>query len=142
LNCCGGHAAGVTITRDSNTGGVPTSTGQANGPTIQLGGVGAGGIGDLLMAFSVRQFNGPLGTNCLTATFGPPSTQLWTTANATAQVIRPLQGGPTLTFGTNGEAFDCAAWTTEHGPGAFVSAEVNLNAIAGADAATVRKLDD
>ena len=142
LHCCGGHAVGVSNTRDSNTGGVPTTGGQSNGPAVVLSGIGTGGIGDLLMAFQVQQSGGGAGFNCATATYGGTSTQFWTTGNATAQVLRPAQGGPPLQFVGTGEPFDCSDWTTEDGPGTFVNADTALNAIPGVDAANVRKLDD
>jgi cysteine-rich repeat protein len=140
LHCCGGHAVDMTNTRDSNTGGIPTSGSQSNGPAIQLGGVGEGGIGDLLMAFQVQQSGGP---DCSTATYGGTSTQFWTTGEAAARVLRPLQGGPTIEFAATGQAFDCSTWTTEDGPGTFVQADTALNAIPGvADAANLRRIDD
>jgi cysteine-rich repeat protein len=142
LHCCGGHAVGMSNTRDSNTGGVPTTGGQSNGPAIQLGGVDGGGIGDLLMAFQVQQAGGSLGFDCSTATYGGISTQFWTTGTATGRVIRPAQGGPTLEFVGTGQPFDCSDWTTEDGPGSFVAADTALNAVPGVDAANVRKLDD
>jgi cysteine-rich repeat protein len=142
LHCCGGHAVGMSNTRDSNTGGIPTSGGQSNGPAIVLSGVGEGGIGDLLMAFQVQQAGGPTGFDCSTATYGGTSTQFWTTGSATGRVLRPAQGGGTLEFVGLGEAFDCTDWTTEDGPGSFVSADTALNAVPGIDAANVRELDD
>jgi hypothetical protein len=132
----------MSNTRDSNTGGTPTSGGQANGPAIQLGGVGMGGIGDLLMAFSVRQSGGPLGFDCATATYGAPQTQLWTTGTATARILRPLQGGPLFEFALTGEPFDCSAWTTENGPGKLLSADTALNATPAIDAGNLRRFDD
>src|SRR6185503_7184560 len=142
LACCGGHAVGMSNTRDSNTGGIPTTGGQSNGPAVALGGVGGGGIGDLLMAFQLRQAGGPTGFDCSTATYGGISTQFWTTGNATGRVLRPAQGGPTLEFTGTGQPFDCAGWTTEDGPGTFVSADTALNAVPGVDGANVRKIDD
>lgn len=142
LHCCGGHAVGMSNTRDSNTGGIPTTGGQSNGPAVQLGGVGGGGIGDLLMAFQVQQANGPSGFDCSTATYGGTSTQFWTTASATARVVRPAQGGPVFEFVGTGQPFDCTGWTSEDGPGSFVAADTALNAIPGVDAANVRLLDD
>jgi cysteine-rich repeat protein len=142
LHCCGGHAVDMSNTRDSNTGGVPTTGGQSNGPAVQLGGIGTGGIGDLLMAFQVRQAGGPLGFDCATATYGPASTQFWTTGTATGRVLRPAPSGPTLEFAATGEPFECSGWTTENGPGTFVGADTALNAVPGVDAANTRKLDD
>ena len=142
LHCCGGHAVGISNTRDSNTGGLPATGGQSNGPAVQLSGVGAGGIGDLLMAFQVRQAAGPVGFDCSTATYGGISTQFWTTGTATGRVLRPAQGGPTLEFAGTGQPFECAGWTAENGPGTFVNADTALNAVPGVDAANVRKLDD
>jgi cysteine-rich repeat protein len=142
LHCCGGHAVDMSNTRDSNTGGIPTTGGQSNGPAIQLGGVGSGGVGDLLMAFQVQQSGGPTGFDCSTATYGGTSTQFWTTGDAIGRVIRPAQGGGTLQFVSSGQPFDCSAWTTEDGPGSFVSADTALNAIPGLDAANLRKIDD
>jgi hypothetical protein len=104
--------------------------------------VGTGGIGDLLMAFQVRQATGPLGLDCATATYGPAGTQLWTTGAATGRVIRPAQGGPAVEFTAPGQPFDCAGWTSEDGPGTFASADTALNAVPGVDAANNRKLDD
>lgn len=142
LHCCGGHASGMSNTRDSNTGGIPTTGGQANGPAIQLGGVGSGVIGDLVMSFSVRQAGGALGTDCSTATYGGASTQIWTTGTATGRVLRPLQGGPMFEFSLTGEPMSCAAWTVENGPGKLVSADTALNATPGIDGANLRRLDD
>jgi hypothetical protein len=126
----------MSNTRDSNTGGIPTTGGQANGPAVVLSGVGTGGIGDLLMAFQVRQAGGPTGFDCATATYGGVSTQFWTTGTATGRVLRPAQGGPVFEFVGTGQPFDCSTWTSEDGPGTFVSA------VPGIDAANVRKLDD
>jgi cysteine-rich repeat protein len=143
LNCCGGRAVGMSNTRDSNTGGIPATGGQSNGPAVQLGGIGTGGIGDLLMAFSVRETGGPTGFNCLTATYaGAPRTVFWTTGEAAGRVVRPAQGGALFEFKTTGQPFDCSNWTTENGPGTFVSADTALNAVPGLDAANIRKLDD
>lgn len=142
LHCCGGHAVGMSNTRDSNTGGVPATGGQTNGPAISLSGIGTGGIGDLLMAFRVRQAGGPLGTDCLTATYGAPSTQFWTTGAATGRVVRPAQGGAVFEFTSTGQPFDCSAWTTEGGAGILVSADTALNAVPGIDGANVRRFDD
>jgi cysteine-rich repeat protein len=143
LHCCGGNAVGVSNTRDSNTGGIPATGGQSNGPAVQLGGIGTGGIGDLLMAFSVRETGGPTGFDCLTATYGGPArTVFWTTGEAAGRVVRPAQGGALFEFKTTGEPFDCANWTVENGPGTFVSADTALNAVPGLDAANIRKLDD
>jgi cysteine-rich repeat protein len=142
LHCCGGHAVGMSNTRDSNTGGVPATGGQSNGPAVVLSGVDGGGIGDLLMAFQVQQAGGPAGFDCSTATYGGTSTQFWTTGTANGRVLRPAQGGATLEFIGTGEPFDCAMWTSEDGPGTFVSADTALNAIPGVDAANVRSLDD
>jgi hypothetical protein len=142
LHCCGGHAVGMSNTRDSNTGGIPTTGAQSNGPAVQLGGVGGGGIGDLLMAFQVQQANGPAGFDCSTATYGGTSTQFWTTGTATGRVVRPAQGGATFEFVGTGQPFDCTGWTSEDGPGTFVGADTALNAIPGIDAANVRVLDD
>jgi hypothetical protein len=143
LHCCGGHAVGMSNTRDSNTGGVPTTGGQANGPAIQLGGIGTGGVGDLLMAFRVQQAGGSSGFDCSTATYsGPGAVQFWTTGLASGRVLRPAQGGVALTFETFGEPFDCTAWTTEDGPGVFVSADTALNAAPNRDAGNIRILDD
>ena len=94
------------------------------------------------MAFQVRQAGGPLGFDCSTATYGGVSTQFWTTGTATGRVLRPAQGGPTFEFVGTGQPFDCTAWTTEDGPGTFVSADTALNAVPGVDGANVRKLDD
>jgi hypothetical protein len=142
LHCCGGRAVGVSTTRDSNTGGIPTTGGQSNGPAVALAGVGEGGIGDLLMAFQMQQAGGPSGFDCATATYGGVSTQFWTTGDATARVLRPAQGGSSLEFVGTGQPFDCGAWTTEDGPGTFVHADTALNAIPGVDAANVRRVDD
>jgi len=142
LHCCGGRATGMSNTRDSNTGGIPATGGQANGPAIQLSGVGSGVIGDLVMAFGVRQSGGALGFDCATGTYGGVSTQIWTTGTATGRVLRPLQGGPMFEFGLTGEPFSCGAWTTEDGPGKLVSADTALNATPGTDGANVRRLDD
>jgi hypothetical protein len=142
LNCCGGHAVGLVNQRDSNTGGVPATGGQSNGPAVQLAGVGTGGPGDLLMAFQVQQAGGATGFNCTTATYGGISTMFWTTGSATGRVLRPAQGGPVFNFVGTGQPFDCTAWTTTDGPGTFVQADTALNAIPGVDAANVRKMDD
>jgi cysteine-rich repeat protein len=142
LHCCGGAAVGMSSTRDSNTGGLPATGGQSNGPAVTLAGIGTGGIGDLLMAFRVRQFAGPTGTNCLTATYGAPSTQYWTTGRAAGRVVRPAQGGALFEFATTGEPFDCANWTNENGPGVLISADTALNAVPGVDGGNIRKLDD
>jgi len=95
-----------------------------------------------LMAFQLRQAGGATGFDCSTATYGGISTQFWTTGSATGRVIRPAQGGPTLNFVGTGEPFDCAGWTSEDGPGTFVSADTALNAIPGVDGANLRKIDD
>ncbi|MBM4268414.1 MAG: CHRD domain-containing protein [Deltaproteobacteria bacterium] len=142
LNCCGGKAVDMSFTRDSNTGGVPTTGGQANGPAIQLGGIGMGGIGDMLMSFRVRESGGALGTDCTTATYGGPSTRFWTTGTATARVLRPGQGGAVLEFARTGQPFDCAAWTTTDGPGAILSADTALNASGSTDAGNIRRIED
>ena len=57
-------------------------------------------------------------------------------------MLRPAQGGPTLEFAATGEPFECAGWTSENGPGTFVSADTALNAVPGIDAVNTRKLDD
>lgn len=142
LHCCGGHAVGMSFTRDSNTGGVPTSGGQANGPAIQLGGVGLGGRGDLLMAFQVQETGGATGFNCLTATYGGGSTRIWTTGTATARILRPGQGGPLFEFSATGQPFDCSAWTVTDGPGTLNSADTALNAAGSIDAGNLRRFDD
>jgi hypothetical protein len=142
LHCCGGHAVDMSNTRDSNTGGIPTMGSQANGPAVQLGGIGGGRIGDLLMTFQVQQANIMLYGDCATATYGATSTQFWTTGSAIGRVLRPAQGGPTVQFVGTGQPFDCAAWTTEDGPGTFVSADTALNAVPGVDGANLRRLDD
>jgi cysteine-rich repeat protein len=142
LHCCGGHAVGMSFTRDSNTGGVPTTGGQSNGPAVVLGGIGTGGPGDLLMAFRVRESGGATGFDCLTATYGPPRTEFWTTGRAAARVVRPAQGGTLFEFASTGQPFDCANWTVEDGPGTFVGADTALNAVPGTDAGNVRRLDD
>lgn len=143
LHCCGGHAVGVTSTRDSNTGGRPTSGGGADGPTILLSGVGTGGPGDLLMSFNVRQVLGNLSLDCLTASYpAASSTQVWTTGRAAGRVIRPAQGGSLFEFASTGVPFSCSDWTTENGPGTFVQADTALNAVPNLDAANVRKMAD
>jgi cysteine-rich repeat protein len=142
LHCCGGHAVGMSFTRDSNTGGIPTTGGQNNGPAIRLGGIGMGGRGDLLMAFQVQESGGGNGFNCLTATYGPPTTQHWTTGTATARVLRPLQGGPLFEFSATGAPFECSAWTSEDGPGTLKSADTALAATPTIDAGNMRTLDD
>lgn len=142
LHCCGGHAVGMSFTRDSNTGGLPPTGGQNNGPAIRLGGIGMGGRGDLLMAFQVQESGGPLGFNCLTASYGPPTTQHWTTGTATARVLRPLQGGPVFEFSATGAPFECSAWTSENGPGTLKSADTALAATPAIDAGNMRTLDD
>jgi cysteine-rich repeat protein len=143
LHCCGGHATGMSFTRDSNTGGLPTSGPQANGPAVVLAGVGSGGVGDLEMAFAVSEASAPLATpeDCLTAAYGSPTTRFWTSGTATGRVLRAAQGG-TLEFSSAGQAFDCASWTVEDGVGAMISADTALNAVPGVDAANLRILDD
>ncbi|MCW5893339.1 MAG: CHRD domain-containing protein [bacterium] len=143
LYCCGGHAVDMSNTRDSNTGGRPTSGGGADGPAVVLSGIGTGGPGDLLMSFNVRQTTGNINLNCLTATYPTASsTQIWTTGNATARVVRPAQGGSLFEFNATGVPFSCEEWTTEDGPGSFVNADTALNAAPGLDAGNVRKMTD
>jgi hypothetical protein len=114
----------------------------ANGPAISLGGVGHGGIGDLLMAFQVQERTGGSGFDCFGATYTGGSTQFWTTGTATGRVVRPAQGEDVLEFSTTGEPFDCSMWTTENSAGTIVGTDTTLNATPGTDAATVRRLDD
>jgi cysteine-rich repeat protein len=143
LHCCGGHAVGMSFTRDSNTGGIPPTPPSANnGPAVQLGGVGMGGRGDLLMAFQVQQLLGSTGLDCLTATYSGGSTQLWTTGTATARVLRPLQGGPMFEFSATGQPFDCSAWTVEDGPGTLNRADTELGATSAIDGGNLRRFDD
>lgn len=139
LHCCGGHAVGMSFTRDSNKGGVG-----GNGPSVVLSGVGTGGRGDLAMAFQVRLAQVPLATpqDCATATFGSAFTQFWTSGSAAGRVVRPEQGGALLQFTRSGQAFECAAWTTTDDVGALATADTALNAIPGTDAVNVRIFDD
>ncbi len=146
LHCCGGYAVGMSYTRDSNTGGTPTSGSQANGPAVVLSGIGTGRRGDLEMAFQVSESSAPLNSpaNCLTpaVAYGAPDTEHWTSSTATGQVLRALQGG-TLTFSTTGQAFSCSTWTTTNAVGSIVSADTALNAIPNiSDAANLRVFDD
>lgn len=144
LHCCGGYAVGMSYTRDSNTGGIPTSGSQANGPAVALAGIGTGRRGDLQMTFQVSESTAPLNSPalCQTAVYDAPSTQYWTSGTAAGQVLRALQGG-TVTFTTTGQAFSCSTWTTTNAVGSIVSADTALNAIANiADAANLRVLDD
>jgi len=139
LHCCGGHAVGMSFTRDSNKGGVG-----GNGPAVVLSGIGGGGIGDLQIAFQVREGSAPQATpsDCLTAAYGGASTRIWTTGEATARVLRPEQGGASIEFSTTGQAFDCSMWTTENDLGRIANADTALNAIPGVDAGNVRVFDD
>jgi cysteine-rich repeat protein len=141
LHCCGGHAVGMSFTRDSNRGGIG-----GNGPGVPLAGRGAGAPGDLAFAFQVSEGFAPQATpsDCATTTYGSPSSRylLWTTGTATGRVVRPEQGGAVMEFSTTGQAFDCSMWTVENDIGSMVSADTALNAIPGFDAANVRILDD
>jgi cysteine-rich repeat protein len=139
LHCCGGHATGMSFTRDSNRGG----TG-GNGPAVQLAGIGTGERGDLEMAFRVRLGNAPLATpgDCATAAYGAAFTQFWTSGTAAGRVVRSEPSGGLLEFIGAGQAFDCSAWTTTDDVGALANADTALNAVPGVDAANVRVLDD
>ena len=135
LHCCGGHAVGVSRTRDSNAGGSG-----GNGPTVTLTEVGGGGPGDLLMAFQISTAGAPSGSpeDCATASYGSSFTQFWTTGTATGRVVRaePFDpNDPTLEFSTSGQAFDCSTWTTTDDVGALANPDTALNFVPGIDGA-------
>ena len=142
LHCCGGHAVGMTNTRDSNTGGVPTTGGQSNGPAVQLGNVGTGGIGDLLMAFQLRQAGGADGLRLHDRDLRRRVDAVLDDGHGGRARHPPRAGRRDRQFAATGQPFDCSAWTTGDGPGTFVSADTALNAVPNVDGGNVRKLDD
>jgi hypothetical protein len=106
-------------------------------------GSGAGEPGAALVMASVSYLVFPLGTppsRCLTTRFPVGTTTALTTANATAVVVNPRQGG-TVSSSARGVSFDCAHLTETDSRGTLVLPFTALDTVVQ-DTANVLMLSD
>jgi hypothetical protein len=137
IDCDGGTAHSSLYTQDSN------GAGSADAPILvtNLGPDSGPGAATLtVMQATVELPTGSAPNDCLTATFGAAIPIAYNTGGSTATVAEPVQGGTVVQVEV-GQAFSCASWTQEDGPGALSAPRLVVDG-AGDDEAQVLILSD
>ncbi len=129
IDCDGGSPFSSVLAQDSNGAGAA----EPRSITLNIGPDSGPGAASIVVQQSVVGL--PAGTvaDCLTASYPTSEPALYTTAEATAIVSEPIQGGSVLRNAT-GTPFDCSTWTNENGAGRLIGPNIDLDTSAGDDA--------
>jgi len=139
VDCDGGTNVDVEVTQDSmgpGRGGAPV------GITAGLGADGGPGAVELRCQQAINQLPPGAGSDCIHASYPPVEEVVYTTGTTTAGFTN---GAPKIGTGMmtqQGQNFECAAWTTENGPGKLAGGFLFEDVDQAGDVANVNVLDD
>jgi virginiamycin B lyase len=139
IDCDGGTNVDVDVTQDSmgpGHGGAPVEI------TTGLGADGGPGAVELRCQQAINQLPPGAGSDCIHASYPPVEEVVYTTGTTTAGFTN---GAPKIGTGMmtqQGQNFECAAWTTENGPGKLAGGFLFEEVEQAGDVANVNVLDD
>ncbi len=139
VDCDGGTKVDVDVTQDSMG---PGRSGAPVEITTGLGADGGPGAVELRCQQAINQLPPGAGSDCMHASYPPVQEVVYTTGTTTAGFTN---GAPKIGTGMmtqQGQNFECAAWTTENGPGKLAGGFLFEEVEQAGDAANANVLDD
>ena len=139
VDCDGGTKVDVDVTQDSMGPGL---SGAPVEITTGLGADGGPGAVELRCQQAINQLPPGAGSDRIHASYPPVEEVVYTAGTTTAGFTN---GAPKIATGMmtqRGENFECAAWTTENGPGRLAGGFLFEEVDQAGDVANVNVLDD